>query len=849
MGAPEEPPSNTAMQDVYELMDAARESTTPDSSACSHGPLSLPRVAATMLEEAVAKIPVISEALAVQHGTSQKTLGLHIHAMAEACVREQEAAMIEVLTLACSSSSLKPVCFLQRQSYDETPACLKVHYKGSARAEGELEVSKVYVVESEWSALFARCDEVPGEGQPKAEYLLLRGFLSPAVRCSNLGTAVAILGVLSSCTSFPKLARQRFPQTIRVVETDSGPANLKAETLLKAAANSVPELSGSKLSPLNILHVLCNAHRLHTTVQRVWALNQPIISGLTRLCLVLGGAGAGRKLQHAIAKLVDERLVVVQGRLLSDDALAFRAQFRDLFVPPVSQPRRRAMFEAVWECILTGDIRQSGIIEHICTGPGCCIDKPHAARKMKDGLCCLFRSIRTGIFAKNDWAHWHHCWRIVGVGGAVHALLPDMMRLAFAPDKTDAELADDDLTRLSAWMSDLPANVEVDQAAPGSSSGGAANNDADAFQNALTELVGTEIQSIGDTRGMTRVQKAWELQGALSFLADFSGWWTDFVLMRVVLQPHIQLQAALLNSTSSTSHLASLFPHGVPTSEREPDFFIAQLQRGVLTCDCLKDAAAKMCSPDLWQSMNLPETDVMRTNLLRFTAAASGFMWDRVKFQVEKFPFRLFSLLHQQTVENAQLILSRPACTRDEFTSTFLKQYPSANDLLGSECHQVLAMVAACIHSCTFTTERLHSKNIRRTRQRVSTQRADLTFMGLNHAGYAGPPWLRASRLHVTAKKNKKKRGRPVKKDDLEKLKTRKRRRMGEAASDSVQTGENFLQTAGGGGAWRSFLHSKMKGRWSAAQMAAWKAEYNAITGDEKAFHKQLGAQGASPGP
>ena len=168
-------------------------------------------------------------------------------------------------------------------------------------------------------------------------------------------------------------------------------------------------------------------------------------------------------------------------------------------------------------------------------------------------------------------------------------------------------------------------------------------------------------------------------------------------------------------------------------------------------------------------------------------------------------------------------------------------------ELSSSRCYEVLAMIAAQIEGCTFSVERLHSRNMRRSKHRICTQHADLRHLALNHMGYAGPQWLRDLRLRCCEGASSKKRGRPKKQQPPLAHPKKKLRRKNCGVSGSASVASSSAQTSqsgGGGGAWRSFLHSRMQGKWKAHDMQAWKLAYRALPEAEKQFHYTLGSAG-----
>ena len=697
------------------------------------------------------------------------------------------------------------MAYIYRVSYDETPMLLRVHYKEGGR---EKELSKVFVVEGSWAALYKK-QPIPEEDYQAADFLVLRGACSPALRCTTQTTAAAVVQVLASTYDATPKARRLFPVCIRLAETDAAPSNLKAEALLQAAANANTD-DQAPVSPVSLLHALCNCHRLHRAAQLSWAREPDIISGITRLCLVMSGAGTMTKLNRSIDAMVDSRLAVIHNMELSPAAHAYREALIPLILFPISKPRRRAEMLVIFRRVLNGDWRKTECIQHICEA-GCCADERESSTKVKAALQVVCRIVRPGIFARNDWACWEDSWRFLTFGCGCHMLLPTLFALSFAEDIVAVPEEDCD-----------GAPVRDAEAAPAQLEAG--------VLAALQQLTGAEVDNIQATRSITRLQRAAHLQGALTFLHHSQRWWRTYLLMRVVLQGEIALMDRVLQSTSNAACLRTM-KDGLDSAKWQS--FIMEAQSGQLTQALYMHFSHLLFSASLWDDLHFIETEHFRTSLARASSLQAAAIWEKLTFPFSIFPWKLFKMLRRDSDEHdANDILGAAPCVRGDFVNSLLLTYDSAQKLVSEEFKQVLALICSLCQGCTYATERLHSKNLRRSRLRTAAPRTALSVLALCHTGYSGPSWARHLRVRAPAGVAKK-RGRPSKPV------TGVKGSMGRPRKKQKHVGKR-----GGGGAWRSFLHANLKGLFNRDLMQRLRRDYLQLSDEERALHVSQGRLG-----
>eukprot|EP00971_Amphidinium_carterae_P335499 6471392-Amphidinium_carterae.1 len=189
------------------------------------------------------KVVIICESLATEHNTSRKTWSHYVHACTGASVRFQHV-LVEELLQYLTNSSLEPLVWMQHVLYDETKMILRATYDASMKTPSVLEICKTYVVENEWAVL-VRCPEE----YSTCQYMLLRGAFAPAVRVCNTKSSEGVRKVLESCAQPPAGVAGLCKHFIRLVETDSDPANLKHKWYLKRDS-----------TPMKTLHLHCTLH-------------------------------------------------------------------------------------------------------------------------------------------------------------------------------------------------------------------------------------------------------------------------------------------------------------------------------------------------------------------------------------------------------------------------------------------------------------------------------------------------------------------------------------------------------------------------------------------------------------
>ena len=513
------------------------------------------------------------------------------------------------------------------------------------------------------------------------------------------------------------------------------------------------------------------------------------VSGVIHCGKVLCQGGVRHRLRQCIAASIPawlRRVALPPGAavpVLPGEAAEFRAQLLALILPEDCQPRRKAHVQLM-ASILNSDWRQPGYLVHYCAG--CCSSDAECSEKL---IALLPRTLTCFIsqFNRGNWTGWPGQLRGFLLAG-IHGFLCAMLRQVLEGDV------------------DIP--------------------DADQQQGQADHLGGGWPEEQGGAEGpleaweVERREHAKSLRIALDLLST-PGWFHDIFLLRCCLGPQVRLMAHIVHSVSDENNLRQMQSQA-QTGRRE-----------YAVLDVLRQTAVKEMFQRCWERASAPfpdfnETELFRSSVLRLCFRSSGVVALLLKDKFEGMPWRIFSLIDDRTLENAQSILDLPECCHDEFSSAVVAIYPSATELIGEECIQMLLCVSSMMHMTTFGIERVHSQNARRRSKRVQTHNVDVADLASLHQAFACASYLRFHCYTLAEKPGTRRRGRPSKHAE-----GRKRRRVG---------------TTGGGGAWRAYIHERHRHRqMSRESLRQASLEYRQLTPLQMEHYKSLGRAGALP--
>ena len=351
---------------------------------------------------------------------SAKKAALLLEACAETCASTHENNFKRTLLYLRSmrqAGIVQPVVCVLRTSFDETPMVCRVAFRSPA--ELNVEVAKMYVIESNWCVIVRTSLEDGVAGK----LLALHGVFSPSVRVANGMNGESIAAVMENVMSsqVPKeLLESVCPVTIDLAECDGAGANLRALRLLAARAPHHWRLQ---------LRCLC--HSIHSISEKVWRLAPRSLTGVTRCILTLQTTTNMSRLKSVLAAIIRRRCVRIQGpAALSQEAIAYRQAVLSTWAPPSDKGKKTSIFLTVSSLLLNGDWRRQDCLIHHCPDEGCCRSDQECCNKMCVHIPMLFDSLRATT-SKGNWSEWSAPLSLLGYWTAVHGLLPCVFKAAF----------------------------------------------------------------------------------------------------------------------------------------------------------------------------------------------------------------------------------------------------------------------------------------------------------------------------------------------------------------------------------------------------------------------------------
>ena len=490
--------------------------------------------------------------------------------------------------------------------------------------------------------------------------------------------------MLRSCPQPPKQVTQLFDCCVRLTETDEGGANPVAEAMIfkDRSLQDKKRLWGHA-------YIICLAHKTHACTTKLFSLQENLISIIIHSCKTLFGAGAFSTLREVATELLLQRFarVSVKDTCLDDGALAFRAQLMTYFLPATSTPKKHATVAAALS-FFNGDLRKEQIT-HVCNN--CCENEVVSRKKASTLFRHLLQAVRPAMFARNNWVAWAESLVFFGVADGFHHLIVDAWQTAFSgkntidPQETTMAEASVDYLHMSTQSAD--------------NTGTARSAEEDAQQRAREEHARSLKMSL---TGMRR------------------GLWQQVLLLRVPLEPVRGLMHFLTHSISQQweeEQMKNMWLLGIR------EFRGLLLHNGEVLPTFFEKTLSQFQDASLWQEFG--QTEEFRSRIFRYTFRPGAVAYQLVQKRVEGLPFSLLTLLGSgpDLAREAARLLSIPACMRDSFSAMFLNKFSSVELLLGPTAKHILFIFARRCKCSTYSTERLHSKNLRRAKSRAETHR------------------------------------------------------------------------------------------------------------------------------
>ena len=778
------------IQDPVELPEA--EADTPENTPLSWGAQWLVKNFSTAIGK-----------YSAEESLGASTAQQRVQAAAAFAMSVQHQCLEDTADLVLRMVRLKQwrgVLFAEHTLYDETAMQVRMRFPGGPL---ERQTGKIMMIERTWTMLL---EVLPSSLDPTpsltSTYVELKGHYSPALRGTAGTSGEDIFEILKSTPPLPMTLQdcfQGFP-LVRMVEVDDYGGNARAETFMM-------QRRGEQWTKLSLV---CLCHKVHAMASKSWPLHGQLVSSLIHSCKVLAQSGAMMTFRDSMTNLIKKRmkLVLVESTVLPRDAETFRANIMKYCLPPKSQPRRHVTVASTCE-FLNGDWRLGGTLTHRCIGIQCCRDLQHCI----DKACCylqrLVHTLYPRMFNRGNWVSWADALGFFLLTSAIHGLLPDTFQEAFGSGVDEAQA-----TQWTAALStrNLPSSssvsddVFIEEFLVGAGETGAVQSEGIEAPETMQD----------DEARRWRAQNALSERIALNFMKPEMLF--PVLLLRVSLFPESTLMTIL---TSACSRGWEEFEMYKFLESGTRDYRLLLWHKGDPFQAALDESMTLLQSSSLW--LLQAETEWMRGYIFKAMVRPAAVCYQLLLLRCKGYPYKLFALLDtgSDKREVAQSLLDGPGCLKDKFSKDFLQQFPTVDLLTGKDSEFILRALGRQAFGSTYTTERLHSRNLKRTMARKSTHPADLAHLGLTHISYAGP-------MHRTPAVGKQARKEPHR--PLGRPKKHKKRRRG---------------SSGGGGAWRAYCHYHLQGQpLTASLMRSLAADYHALSLEQRQWYSDLGKAG-----
>ena len=734
------------------------------------------------------------EALSLELGVTYTELKKRLFAASEALLVNQANCLDHVIQYVrrfLVARQLVPVAFIERVSFDETPLLANVSFGG----QRYVEKARIFVLEKSWTLLVRNTDTDSTDSnhglRPPAQYLAVLGGMSPLIRAAENCKGEGILPLLRQ-TQHTTQAKD-FQFHFRISECDAAGANLRAEAMLSAE---------SETSFTAIFQ--CSAHKGHKAAERCWQLPvfAKVISGLIHAGLTLSAPQALKLLRDGLLVEVGSRPVrIFKVGAPSPESDVYRKKILSLFAPSKG-PRRRALLELMATTLLNGNW-ESHALEHDCL-PHCrCSGEEDIREAVQFVISKILKAVRPGVFQRGDWLNWLHNLKGFGLLEGLHGLLTPAFLRHVAP----APGIQNDV--LGGILGGEVGARDVDNL------GFLLPPDADAHG---------AIAGLDPGLDRVEVQRRQRLQHQAKSHEFFQtpDWHRHLVMLSQALLPQVQLMQSILHKTSvewEASQQRSLQEQGTRL------WPVLELHKKTDINAMLQNNAIIFFDPAL---NPVPDDEGNRSLWLQACMRPAAAVYQLLGVKVEGFPYKLFSLLEDRTHENAQMIAQAPPCMLDDFSAQILQQFPTVASLTSSsDLVHILGCCATMVAGTTFSTERLHSGNARRSRAAAHTHKRGVEQLAMQSSSWAAPSWLRP----------------PQRKGQKEHKKLGPKKRK-----ESTSEAPKAKKSRGGGGAWRAFVHHQIQHAGEKNDFKMLATKFANLDASTMQYYRELGAMGRCVG-
>lgn len=355
------------------------------------------------------------------------------------------------------NSTTKPIAFIARLRYDETPTKVRVADLHKKVSVDDIigftweELSKSNVLPSASTSLHAKVMQteltlgVLMFDAQTSQHTIVKGIMPTRLYAvqttSGKNTLECLRRTLNSVPGLHTFADDpAFVFSLRHSCTDRYLANMSAERGLQEEWSKQP-----------LLHTFCDVHKLYSATRNSMALMDADISGLLALALGWSECGAVSTFKQALCKLFVKHLGIYYSTPPTDDpdseAHKYRQDLFELFLPIDGVTPSRAKLHRkrryVIERFFNGHLYNNDEIQHFCCY-NCCLDADYTFKML--AIYCAWalvpsqapvfpRSRRTRWDASIDW-----CGLIEGCHGLLGKLIAEITGVPVASPASEEEI-------------------------------------------------------------------------------------------------------------------------------------------------------------------------------------------------------------------------------------------------------------------------------------------------------------------------------------------------------------------------------------------------------------------------
>lgn len=609
--------------------------------------------------------------------------------------------------------------------------------------------------------------------------------------------------VWDAITSVPEIENfwNHFDLQIRHTTTDLHGANTRCENGLQDPGYMPDFVS---------FHLPCDVHRLATAIGASNAQVQDDVGGLLAMALAVSDIGNSKQMREVLFQIIQSDMeIIYSDPPTNPDLEKYRTDVFDLFLPVDGQPpairkmnmKRRYLLKH----LMNGDIRGQKI-QHFCPY-GCCTDAPETFRNF--AIFCTWALLprQFPVYSRKSWINYDQAIDAVAILDAHHGLFVRLMNAFLGkPANTSPSVSEAIVAAPQAktkpdsdWhgllMRKQTQNMQF--LAPQSEKTLHGGNDGSDEQ-----LVGGTVPVPADAEGDPTMSEWHAIKRSRKQKAQA---WTQtnpyprLVVTKEVLQHVLMLMASFL-SVSSRKWCTRQKQRASTGQYRR--YAILEAAEGQQVLRCLHQVVSVLPS-DIKGVVPSDVTPQLRGLRFRLAGSVMCAIHALVRHRRNGLPYQLFQILAGRVDDVCQF----PPCMYDSLTSMIRKDFPTKQDLESSRCRAVIECLASAAQVDVSAIECRHSSTREYTMLR-------------SRGWFPSFESICAKALFRFADKKHTK--------DSQKRRTRRQR---------------VTKRRGGGGAWRAFVHDRLKGKGKLDKETAQNLshDYNSLTHDELEHYKQAG--------